>query len=442
MKVFRKSFPCLILCLMLASPLFAENGSKQNVRGVEAQETKAWDAPLTVLAGVFYIPRQIVDGSMYATGKTVEKLSDEKFIEKVKDVLYIYDRKLLWFPTVGFASGFRSTYGGGLYYKDGGIRSLFRGEIHDAHYWSLSLKNTYVKDLSWASWESSLLGVTETKNDRRFYGIGADPHTDPRNTFIANHDYGIYTEDRRKLQWSTALESPGGTYEVKYLGFVQRRDFKSHGDGQDDLEDIFNVANIPGFQNPVSQLYDEVSFVYDTRKNQKMLTQGFRGEIYGGFSNGLGKNNSDLFRTGFDVTGFIPVRKENRLIVPRVVFDMVENLDNTAIPFSEYPRHHTFRGLSTREQVKSDRVSLVPSLEYQWPLSHMISANVFFDTLVVGRRLSEFSWHHGIWAAGTGLNLHYLGHELGRVEVAGGSEGLYVSMHIGKPLRTNHRADW
>ena len=442
MGTFRNYFLCLILCLSLSFPLFAETKSNQNTRGIETRETKTWDAPLTLLAGVFYVPRQITDGSMYGSGKIVEALTDEDFIRRVKDILYIYEEKLLWFPLVGYASGFRPSYGGGLYYKDGGIRSLFRGSIHDAHYWSLSLKNTYVQDIGWASWESSLLGLVETKNDKRFYGIGTDPRNDPRNTFLAHHEYGTYTENRRKIQWSTKLESPGGNYEVKYLGFLQRRGFKSYGDGRNDLEDIFDVSRIPGFNHPVSQIYDEISFVYDTRKNQKMLTQGFRGEIFGGFSNGLAKNKSDLFRTGFDAAGFIPVVKPNRLIVPRLVFDMVENLDSTPIPFSEYPRHHTFRGLSNREQILNERVSMVPSLEYQWPLSHMLAAHIFFDSLIVGPRVSEFSWHHGIWAAGAGLDIHYFEHELGRNELAGGSEGFYVSVSIGKPLRTNGRADW
>lgn len=432
-------FILLVTTLLALSPsLFAE----PNIRGVEKKEVKAVDPALTVLAGVFYIPRQIVDGTLYGVGKTVEVVSDKEFIEKVKDILYLYERKLLWFPIVGYASGFRPTYGGGLYYKDGGKQALFRATMYDAHYWSVSLKGSHTQDIGWASWKNSLLGAVETKNDRRFYGIGADPHNDPRSAFIAQNEYGVYTENRRKFQWGSGLESRDGTYSLDYLGFLQRRGFKSDGDGSNDLEDIFDVSRIPGFQNPVSQIYDELSFTYDTRKNKKMMSSGFRGEIYGGFSNGLAKNKSDLFRTGFDASGFIPVHRPDQLIVPRLVLDVVENLDDTEIPFSEYPRHHTFRGLSRREQIRSERVSMVPSIEYQWPISHMLAGHIFFDSLIVGPRLSEFSWHNGIWAAGAGVDVHYMGHELARVELAGGSTGIYLSVTIGKPLRSNHRADW
>jgi hypothetical protein len=433
----------LLLTLAFSSFFYAEAAkSDLNIRGAEQEELRLLDPMRSALAGLLYLPRKIADLAFYGAGKTAETLSDKDFIEKVKDVLYLYERKLLWYPILGYASGFRTNYGAGLFYKDGGFRSHFRAAAHDSDYWSLSLKNSYNYDLGWATWKTSLLGVLENKNDRRFYGLGAHPKSDPRNTFIANHDYGTYTEDRRKIQWTTGLENPGGNYSFQYLGFLQRRDFKSHGHGSNDLEDILDVSRIPGFQKPVSQIYNELSFTWDTRKNQKRLSPGFRAEVYGGFANGLSSNESDLFRTGFDAAGFIPIVKPDRVIVPRLVFDAVENLDNTPIPFSEYPRHHTFRGLSTREIIRSERVSMVPSLEYQWPLSHMLSGHIFFDTLIVGSRVSEFSWHHGLWAAGAGIDLHYLEHELGRMEVAGGSEGIYFSVSIGKPLRSNHRADW
>ncbi len=440
---FRRFF----LVFFLVSPhvanlLFATEAPKQSIRGVERQESHIYDPALSLFSWVLYLPRQIVDATLYGGGKTAEVLSDKDFIEKVKDILYIYKRKLLWFPMVGYASGYRITYGGGLLWKDGGFQSLFRGMVHDAHYWSLSLKNTYSKELGWSVWKSSLLGALETKDDRRFYGLGAAPGTDPRNTFLANNDFGAYTEERRKIQWSTGLFTPDEKYGITYLGSIQRKGFDPHGRGEDELSEIFDVSKIPGFSQPVKQLYNELAFEVDTRSNKKQISSGFRGEIYGGFSNGIGGDRSDMFRTGFDAAAFIPVIKEDRVIVPRLTMDLVENLNSTPIPFSEYPRQFHFRGVGGREMIKSDRVSFVPSIEYQWPLSHMLTGSIFFDTIIVGPRFFEPSWHHGIWAAGVGLNIHIKEHEIGRVELAGGSEGFQVAVTLGTPLKSNHRKDW
>lgn len=423
---------------------FADDSSadSKNIRGAKNNERHDLDPGRSAVSGIFYIPRLTTDAALYGVGKTAETLSDKDFIEKVKDILYIYERKLMIFPLAGYASGFRPTYGGGLYYKNEGLTGLFRGTVYDAHYWSLSLKSSYRKYIGWASWKTSLLGSLETKDDRRFYGLGADPRHDSRNTFLADNDYGVYTEDRRKLQWSSGLFKPGDTYGVEYLGYYQRKTFDDSGKGIDDLHEIFDTSRIPGFDHPVSQIYNELSAVVDTRKNKKMLSSGLRGEIYGGFSNGTGDNESDLFRSGFDLAGFIPIFKKDRLIVPRAVFDLVENLDSVEIPFSEYPRHHSFRGTSSREIVRSERVSMVPSIEYQWPISHMFTGNVFFDTLVVGPRATELNWDNALWAAGGGINLHILSKELARIEVAGGSEGFQALLTFGTALKSNHRADW
>lgn len=434
----------LLAALSFSSAAFAAETDPKtdNIRGVERPESNTLDPALNFFSWVLYIPRQITDVTLYAAGRSAEFLSDKEFIERVKDILYLYKRDLLWFPIVGFHSGFRPVYGAGLYYKEKGYRALLRGTMYDAHYWSGSFKNSYTHDIGWGVWKSSLLGVLENKNDRRFYGIGADPKNDPRNTFLADNDYGVYTENRRKLQWSTGVSNPSETYGVTYLGSVQRRAFRPEGTGHNDLRDIMDVSRIPGFSDPVSTLYNELSFVVDTRKQKRMLSPGFYGEIYGGFSNGIGGHDSDLIRYGFNAAGFIPVIKKDRLLVPRIFVDQVDRLDNVAIPFSEYPRQQHFRGVSSREILRSERVTVVPSIEYQWPISHMFAGHIFFDLLTVGPHYGNLQWDHSLWAAGAGIDLNLANREIGRLELAGGSEGFQATVTLGKPLKTNHRKDW
>jgi hypothetical protein len=405
-------------------------------------ETHFWDPVTTTLSAITYVPRKIADFMLYSTAKSSAIMSDEEFIRKVKDILYLYEDKLLWYPIVQYVTGFRPAYGVGLLYKGQDIQANAKAVQYDSNYYSYSLKPSYHQSTAWGDWKTSLLGVIEKKDDRRFYGIGADPHNDHRNRFIGTHDYGIYTESRKKIQWETSLYKPGKSFGVTYLGYYQRRSFDDHGSGNNDVREVFDHAHIPGFDAPVKQLYNELSFEVDTRHQKKMFSPGFRSEVYTGISAGFGKHDANLFRTGFDAAGFIPTIKEDRLLVPRLVADLVENLNDKPIPFSEYPRQHTFRGVSDRDIIRSDRVSLVPSLEYQWPLSHIFGGHIFYDMLFVGPRASGIRWHEGLWAAGVGLDVHYLQFELGKIELAFGSEGFQASVSIGAPLKSNHRKDW
>lgn len=247
----------------------------------------------------------------------------------------------------------------------------------------------------------------------------------------------------KKIQWQTALY-PTKKWGITYTGYYQRRSFDDEGHGDNPLRDVFDLSSVPGFTEglPVKQLYNELALDIDTRDAHKMISPGWRGEVYAGISAGLGKNESDTFKTGLDVAAFIPTLKEDRIISPRIVLDITEELDNTLIPFTEYPRHRTFRGISSRDLILNDQVSLTPSLEYQWPLSHMFSGHVFLDYLAVGPTVGKIDWDDGIWAAGFGINFHYANKEFGRLELAGGSEGFQLTFKIKEPVTKNSRTDW
>lgn len=432
-----------LLALFLSSSAFAAS-SNDSVRGVEKKEQYPGDTARSAAAAGLYVPRQVVKGVFTGTAKAASELSDPDFIRRVKDILYLYKHDLMWFPILDYNSGFRPSSGAGLYYKTSQLKALVKGTVYDSDLWSASAKlshfHTFDNSLQW---ENSISGLMQKQDDLHFYGFGADPKNDSRNNFLSNQDYGTFSEDRRKLQWSSTL-SPKDTWGFTYLGYFQRRAFQDHGEGNDDLRNVFDTAAIPGFtvNAPVSQIYHEGSLHMDTRDQKKIISPGFKGEVYSGISTGLGKNKTNLYRMGGDAAAFVPVMGRDRVLVPRAVLDVVENFNGEDIPFSEYPRQHTFRGVSEREWIRTDRVSFVPSLEYQWPLSHYFAGSLFFDYMAVGESVGSIGWNNGIWAAGGGINVHYLKHELGRIELAGGSEGFQLGISFGRPVRSNARSGW
>lgn len=431
------------ISLVLSSPslLLAQNAD--NIRGVEIEEAKKYDPKLSALSAGLYIPKQITNATLYGAAKGAKVVSDPDFIKKVEDILYLYKRELAWFPTFSWTSGGRPNYGGGLYYKKSGFKALTRFSVNDSNYWSLKAKTSYSRYIGSTKWKTSLVGVYEKRDDRKYYGLGSAPLDDPRNLFFGPKDHGVFSEERRKLQWSSSL-FPDPRWGVTYMGYYQRRSFDPFGIGDDDLQDVFRLSTVPGFTNgPVTQVYNELALEMDTRNKKKIISPGWRGEVYTGISAGLDANKSDFIRYGADLAAFIPVIKNDRILVPRIVFNGVDEFDNDdPIPFTEFSRHRTFRGVSDRELIRNDKLSLVPSLEYQWPLSHILSGHVFIDSLIVGPKVSEMGWDDFIWAAGAGVDFHFQNREWGRAQFAMGSEGFQFKFTVGKPLQKNSRADW
>jgi len=434
-------FLSTLICFALTLALPSAKASQPNVRGTEQDEAYLSDPLRTLMAGVVYLPRQVMNGTFYGAGEAASFLSDPEFIEKVEDILYLYKHELAWFPIVNLTSGFRPEYGVGWYHNNQqDHRGLVKATMSDADFWSLSLKSTYYRYYGEMLFESTFFANLEKQDDMRFSGIGSNPKDDIRNRFLSGDDYGVFTEDRRQVGWKASFY-PEKKWGLTYLGYFERRAVKTKGHQNQDLEDVLNLSSVPGVfeSSPVNYFYNEVSAHVDTRNNKLLISPGWRGEVYTGIAAAIGGSDADLFKTGFDVAVFIPTIKEDRVIVPRVVFDLVEDIGSDPIPFNYFAHHPTFRGLSSREYFYNDSASVVPSIEYLWPLNHMFSGHLFFDYLAVGPTVGEIDWGDGAWASGLGFDFHYFERVLANIEIAGGSEGLQISFKFGVPLRFNKR---
>lgn len=437
-SILHSPFCFILLVLTLSLPLSAH---AENLRNLTQENRQLSDSSREILTALVYLPKQVFNGTLYAGAKTAGYVSDPEFIEMVEDILYLYQRKLMWFPVLGYSSGLRPEYGAGLLYRDGAFNTLTRYSMHDADHWSMDFKTSYEQYLGRMGWKATLKGMLKKHDDYRYYGIGGDPEDDARNRFTASDDEGVFTEETKHLQWETSLFHPTRDWKVEYMGFYQRRGFESSGRGNKDLRNEFDLTRIPGFINdaPVEQIYQEVNLTIDTRDHKKIISKGFRGQIYGGISNGIGRNSSDFIRGGFDAAGYIPLWRENRILAPRIVYDQAGSIDGKTIPFTEYPRHPTFRGVSSRHLLHMEKASSVLTLEYQWPISHMLTGHLFTDYLVAGSSAGSFQWKEARWAGGAGFGLHYLNKEFARLELAGGNEGFQMTFRTGLPQPSNKR---
>jgi len=422
----------------------AVTDSTTNLRGVEREERYAGDILRSALSGVLFVPREVISKVLYSTGRGAYFATDPRVVEKVEEFLYFYDKRLGWHPVLDLDSEFKPEYGAALFYRNSTIATVITGKYSSSRKWKGKAQATLFGSQDDFLWIGSLTGELSEDDDFVFYSIGADPQNDPRSHFIPNTDQesAIYFQRREKLQLILGIRADS-PLEFFFTSFYQQRQVNSLSSGVDRFELVFD-NQLPG-GNPVKKwrsIYTEIAGRYDTRKYNRTMLKGVSIEGYIGYSGGVNTDNRFL-RSGFDLAAYLPVLKRNRLIVPRLVFNMVENLNTTdPILFFDYPRHTSFRGVSSRKLLRQDNLSSVPSLEYRWPLTTNLTGFMFSDALVVSRTLNDIDIANAPWAVGFGIKLHTSHSDRGQLHVAYGSEGYKIALSFGSGGNKNHPSEW
>jgi len=418
--------------------------STTNLRGIEREERYASDVWRTGLNATLYLPRIAVSALLYSTGRGTYVATDPRVIELVEEFLYFYEKQLGWHPVLNLDSDFKPEYGLKAFYHHARFGTDFKGKYSNKKKWKTNAQLTLRGTGSNVQWKATLTGQRTEDDDFLFYGIGSEPRGDARSGFLvgANSDNATYFQRRDKLQFifGVCADTP---WEFFLTSFYQQREV-SNISGDDQFNDVFDIAKLPGGESGKDwrSIYSEIELRLDTRKNQTKSLRGVSLETHLGYSGGIG-NDKRFMRSGFDMAAYYPILKRNRLVIPRIVFNMVENLNtDESIPYFDYPRHPTFRGASSRKLLRQDNLSFVPSLEYRWPLSHKFSGFLFSDALVVSKTLSELSTNNAPYAFGIGMKMHGGQSESGRLEVAYGSQGLRIILHFGSVSHKNARSEW
>ncbi len=417
------------------------------LRGLEKDRPERF-APLRTAANVLlFVPRTVFSGVLYTTGYGPHLIDDSEFVERFESFLYFYQKQIGWYPVAAFSSGTSLAYGAGVFYRQKPFGISAGGYYHSSNLWKAKIKLLNAYRIGRSVLQFNLSGSILTRDDYKFHGFGADPARDSRNQFQNDSPYGIYLQRLGRLQLIVGFR-PSDNWQFFYSGFYQERKIENPGDDDPaNIRNVFDLSQIPGIApgGPTigKQLYNELSARFDTRAYQGQLSPGVLVEGYLGFSQGVGGDRSRFARAGGLAALFIPVIKHNRLITPRVVLDVIDNRnDGAPISFAEYPRQPTFRGISSKQLLRTDNVSLVSSLEYKWPLTFNVGGHLFVDYLFAGDSIDKLTFRQAPYAIGFGFDVHGEDSELARISVAGGSEGLRFKLTVGLSGYSTARTDW
>lgn len=419
------------------------------LRGLERDKKESREPLRTAGNVMLFVPRTLIDGILYSAGYGALLVDDSKFINKVENIFYLYGKQLGWYPLASLSSGSQPAIGATLFYRRKSLGLSLGGYYGDNELWSSKIKLLYVFLKGNTVWKINIAARIKKRNDYEFYGFGSNPIKDPRNSFQPNAsgEFGVFTQQLTRIQTVVGMR-PSQKWEFFYTGFYQERRIKNPDDeDKDNLENVFDTSTIPGTQvgkeNIGKQVYNEIAARFDSRKYRGQISPGIKVEGYAGVSLGVSDDESRFSRAGTDIAFYIPVIKQTRLIVPRAILDVMDNLnDDAPISFADFPRQPAFHGVSSRTLLRTDKISLVPSLEYQWPLTFTVRAHLFADYLLVSPSLNQLTISNAPYAYGFGIDFHGVNSEFGRFTVSTGSEGIRFLFTIGLSNYKSDRTKW
>ncbi len=421
----------------------------QRIRGLE-KDKKDSTAPLRTAANVLlFAPRTFAAGLLFIPSLGSRIIDAGLFLGNYDYLFYFYQKKIGWYPVFDISTGSSLAYGATLFYHNKPFGFSVGGYYANNTIWKAKAKMSDSFQIGHAFLKAELSGSVLSRDDYKFHGFGSNPQNDPRNFFKtnANGDFGVFLQRLSRIQLLLGLH-PSPKWKLAYTGFYQERRIENPLDtASDNIDNIFDLSTFPGIQSgrPTigKQVYNELSLYYDSRSNHDQIQPGFVIDGYAGLSEGVGSDDSRFTRAGGSAALFIPLIKRNRLIVPSVVLDVVDNRnDDVPLSFADYPRQPTFRGVSSKRLLRTDEISMVSSLEYQWPLAHVVGGHLFVDYLFVGNSFDKLTFHEAPYAVGFSFDIHNDFAELARFNFSGGSEGFRFKLTVGLPGYSHSRSDW
>jgi hypothetical protein len=418
--------------------------SYQAVRGLEQEPSEGGAGP-AVANALLFVPRKILDGLLYSMAYGSYVSTESGWPARVSELLTFYHERFGIHPIVSLSSGSQTEFGAELAYRVPTFGASISGRYGNDENWGTKVDVVSEFAAGSVPFKLSLSGFLNNRDDFEFFGFGPDPLDDPRSPFQpdAQSDHGVYAQRLPRVSMVLAARVRP-RLQLSWTSFYQERRVSDPGGAEgEQLDETFDVSALPGADRKGRQVYSEGSLRFDTRESDRKITSGFRVDAYAGYSFGVEEDESRFRRLGIDVAPYIAILQDDRIIVPRVVLDTVDDLnEDFPISFADYPRQPTFRGAPRTRLLRTDEVSAVPSLEYRWPLSNVLNGNLFLDYLLVANSVSDLSFADAPYAWGAGFVIQGARSELGRFAISSGSEGLRFMIELGSGAYISDRTRW
>lgn len=341
---------------------------------------------------VLWIPRLPFELVSRPVGALIYAQDRYSVANKVADSFQTDDKRLAVYPTAFFETGFGLNVGGRVRTDNLIAGESFSGRV------GFGGQFRWIADLAlsrrWGPVAFGIAGRREARDNDRFFGYGnADLGSSPMLIDPLAGEVAVSTRFRSRMLrgLATARVDLPHHLSLTATSAIVRRTFDGTDDA-DSVDEVFDVAALPGFMTDTAYLHDELMIAWDTRRRaSKWDAHGVRsgGGLVLGFADyqhGL-DDEPDFVRYGVDLQRLFRLTEGPRVLELRFYGEAVTGARDE-VSFSELPR---LGGPSVLRGYESgrfrDRVAAVGQVRYLWSTLAWLAPSLFVDT---GRVWSGF----------------------------------------------------
>ncbi|MFT3694706.1 MAG: hypothetical protein QM831_16270 [Kofleriaceae bacterium] len=403
------------------APVIAVDGQARNFEQAPEQEHVVGSSIIGGIGvGVSWIVRVIeapFRGAMYLEARY-------QIVQTVKDVLTNDAGTIGVYPDASFETAFGASIGAHAFFKklwDDNDSVTISAKTGGAYRYAAEAKLDNPRVGNGPMYLKARVRFEDNTN-LFFGGIGNNPYIQGMNLSVFDSSFGTRFSQKRFLTSLGAGVDLGNHVKLGGTAIYNHRTFGPAADGSSDpsIETVYNTATLPGFDKGFDDLELTADLEVDTRDVPGPAQHGFLGRAFGGWGSIV--DHPTYGHYGAELMYFITPWLPERTFVVRGVLEGIRD-NNDDVPFTELPRlggAAFLRGYLT-DQFR-DKIATVGTIEYRYPIHHMLEGALFVDVGKVGRTLdavygTKDDWHFGYGGA---FILHTKTSNLIRLDVAWG----------------------
>jgi hypothetical protein len=366
--------------------------------------------------GALFVPRMIFELAMYPFYQGIRVEDQYQVIEWYKENLYFRDRTIGIVPAATYETGLGFTAGVRVFSTDTfGQREHAVVQATAGGSYRLGLLASIDSGRRLGPLRLEASGNFDRRPDEPFYGIGnqgdlrAPIPGESINAFndsTAVETFFRYQEARAVALGDLTMVSDlhldlRGTYsQLKY----------SPSTSNPSSQNVYDPMTLVGFQQNTENLYGELGLRWDTRHRTSVWepisvnSEGSLATVFAGRAHQF-EAGSDFWHYGFELQHYIRLFQGPRVLLARVhgegVTGSIADVPVTELPYlggGAFLRGYTYARFR-------DRIALVGSVQYMWPVFSNGQAFIFADFGRVNRDWDGFSLDNLRVGYGGGIQL-------------------------------------